>query len=142
MSEQLQKSEVRPANELEVQPKGLKLSEEPNKTVKRKLKRSMSAPQRLAATIDMPERKKPKVKRSALTLEDLPIMRPLNGRRYAKLLKHKNNLVVTIREFVTDESSGELHPTTKGIMLTFKNWQSFKKKMKKVIPVLKQWKSI
>jgi hypothetical protein len=147
MSEQLQKSEVRPANESEFQPmegkpKGLKLSEEPSKTVKRKLfKRSMSAPQGLAATADMSGRKQPKVKRSALTLEDLPIMMHINGQRYAKVMKHQKNLVVNIREYVTDESSGKLHPTKKGIMLPLEDWQSFKKEMKKVTPILQQWKS-
>jgi len=139
-------SEVLPAKVSEVLPvegklKGLKISEEPNKTVKRKLKRSMSAPQGLAATADMSERKKPKVHRSALTLEDLPIMMHIHGQIYAKLMKHQNNLVVNIREYVTDQSSGKLHPTKKGMMLSLEDWQSFKKEMKKVNPVLQQWKA-
>ena len=143
MSEQLQQSEVLPANESAVQPvegklKGLKLTKEQNKTVKRKLKRSRSAPQGLATTADMPERKKPKVQRYALTLEDLPIMLHINGQRYAKVMKHQNNLVVNIREYVTDQFSGKLHPTNKGIMLPLEDWQSFKKEMKKVNTVLKQ----
>jgi hypothetical protein len=56
-------------------------------------------------------------------------------------MKHQNNLVVNIREYVTDQSSGKLHPTKKGMMLSLEDWQSFKKEMKKVNPVLQQWKA-
>ena len=73
-----------------------------------------------------------------ITLEDLPVMIQMNGQKYIKLMKHQNQVVVNLREYITDQSSGKLHPTKKGIILSLKDWQSLKKEMKTVNQLLQQ----
>ena len=51
-----------------------------------------------------------------ITLEDLPVMIQINGQKYVKLMKHHDQVVVNLREYITDLSTGKLHPTRKGIM--------------------------
>ena len=41
-----------------------------------------------------------------------------------------------MREYITDQSSGKLHPTKKGIILSLKVWHSLKKEMKTVNQLL------
>lgn len=72
-------------------------------------------------------------------VEELPIMIHINGCKYVKLMKHQEQLIINIREYITD-NDGKLHPTKKGIMLSVKDWQSFKKEIKKVDQHLKQLK--
>ena len=48
-------------------------------------------------------------------------------------------MMVNLREYIKD-FDGKLHPTKKGIMLSMKDWQCFKKEMKyldKLLKVLK-----
>ena len=73
-----------------------------------------------------------------ITLEDLPVMIQMNGQKYVKLMKHQDQVVVNVREYITDLSSGKLHPTKKGIILSLKDWQSLKKEMKTVNQLLQQ----
>ena len=73
-----------------------------------------------------------------ITLEDVPVMIQMNGQNYIKLMKHQNQVVVNLREYITDQSSGKLHPTKKGIILSLKDWQSLKKEMKTVHQLLQQ----
>ena len=37
-------------------------------------------------------------------------------------MKHQDQVVVNMREYVTDQSSGKLHPTKKGIILSLNDW--------------------
>lgn len=71
--------------------------------------------------------------------EELPIMVHINGPKYAKIMKQQEELMVNIREYITD-CDGKAHPTKKGILFSMKDWQSFKKEMKKVDHHLKQLK--
>ena len=73
-----------------------------------------------------------------ITLEDLPVMIWINGQKYVKLIKHQDRVVGNVREYITDQSSGNLHPTKKGIILSWKDWQSLKKEMKRVNQLLHQ----
>ena len=73
-----------------------------------------------------------------ITLEDLPVMIQMNGQKYIKLMKHQDQVVVNVREYITDLSSGKLYPTKKGIILSLKDWQSLKKEMKTVTQILQQ----
>ena len=73
-----------------------------------------------------------------ITLDDLPVMIQMNGQQYVKLIKHQNLVVVNMREYITDQSPGKLHPTKKGIILSMKEWQSLKKEMKTVNQLLQQ----
>lgn len=63
--------------------------------------------------------------------DELPIMVHINGPKYAKIMKQQEELKVNIREYITD-CDGKVHPTKKGILFSMKDWQSFKKEMKKV----------
>ena len=91
----------------------------------------------------MSEREK-EVKRSRSDKEEpeggeLPIMVHINELKYVKVMKHREQLMVNLREYIKD-CDGKLHPTKKGIMLSMKDWQSFKKEMKyldKLLKVLK-----
>ena len=70
---------------------------------------------------------------------ELPVMVHINELKYVKLMKHREQLMVNLREYIKD-SDGKLHPTKKGIMLSMKDWQCFKKEMKyldKLLKVLK-----
>ena len=100
--------------------KPLRLKRSASETMVSELKRCKSAP--------------PK----PITLEDLPVMIQMNGQKYAKLMKHQDQVVVNVREYITDLSSGKLHPTKKGIILSLKDWQSLKKEMKTVTQLLQQ----
>ena len=74
-----------------------------------------------------------------ITLEDLPVMIQMNLEKYVKLMKYREQLMVNLREHIKD-CDGKLHPTKKGIMLSMKDWQCFKKVMKyldKLLKVLK-----
>ena len=62
----------------------------------------------------------------------------MNGQKYIKLIKHQIQVVVNMREYITDQSSGKLHPTKKGIILSLKDWQSLKKEIKTVNQLLQQ----
>ena len=73
-----------------------------------------------------------------ITLEDLPLMIQMNEQKYIKLMKHQDQVVVNVREYITDLSTGKLHPTKKGIILSLKDWQSLKKEMKTVNQLLQQ----
>ena len=73
-----------------------------------------------------------------ITLEDLPVMIQMNGQKYVKLMKHQDQVVVNVREYITDLSSRKLHPTKKGIILSLKDWNSLKKEMKTVTQLLLQ----
>ena len=79
-----------------------------------------------------------KAKSEPITLENLPVMIQMNGQKYIKLMKHQNQVVVNMREYITDQSSGKLHPTKKGIIFSLKDWQSLKKEMKTVNQLLRQ----
>ena len=76
-------------------------------------------------------------KSEPITLENLPVMIQMNGQKYIKLMKLQNQVVVNMREYITDQSSGKLHPTKKGIILSLKDWQSLKKEMKYLDKLLK-----
>ena len=52
-----------------------------------------------------------------IILEDLPVMMQMNGQKYVKLMKHQGQVVVNVREYITDLYTGKLHPTKKGIIL-------------------------
>ena len=70
---------------------------------------------------------------------ELPMMVHINELKYVKLMKHREQLMVNLREYIKD-CDGKLHPTKKGIMLSMKDWQCFKKEMKyldKLLKVLK-----
>ena len=71
-------------------------------------------------------------------LEDLPLMIWINGQKYVKLIKHQDRVVGNVREYITDQSSGNLHLTKKGIILSWKDWQSLKKEMKRMNQLLHQ----
>ena len=58
-------------------------------------------------------------------------------KKYVKLMKHQDQVVVNLREYITDLSTGKLHPTKKGIILSLKDWQSLKE-MKTVTQLLQQ----
>ena len=73
-----------------------------------------------------------------ITLEDLPVMIQMNRQKYVNLMKHQDQVAVNVREYITDLSSGKLHPTKKGIILALKDWQSLKKEMKTVTQLLQQ----
>ena len=73
-----------------------------------------------------------------ITLEDLPVMIWINGQKYVKLINHQDRVVGNVREYITDQSSGNLHLTKKGIILSWKDWQSLKKEMKRVNQLLHQ----
>ena len=73
-----------------------------------------------------------------ITLQNLPVMIQINGQKYVKLMKHQDQVVVNLREYITDLSTGKLHPTKKGIILSLKDWQSLKKEMKTVNQLLQQ----
>ena len=62
----------------------------------------------------------------------------MNGQKYVKLMKHQDQVVVNMREYITDQSSGKLHPAKMEIILTLKDWQSLKKEMKTVNQLLQQ----
>ena len=62
----------------------------------------------------------------------------MNGQKHVKLMKHQYQVVVNMREYITDQSSGKLHPTKNGIILSLKDWQSFKKEMKSVNQLFQQ----
>ena len=51
-------------------------------------------------------------------------------------MKHQDQVVVNVREYITDLYTGKLHPTKKGIILSLKD-QSLKKEMKTVNQLLK-----
>ena len=68
----------------------------------------------------------------------LPVMIQINGQKYVKLMKLQDQVVVNLREYITDLSTGKLHPTKKGIILSLKDWQSLKKEMKTVNQLLQQ----
>ena len=51
-------------------------------------------------------------------------------------MKHRQQLMVNLREYIKD-CDGKLHPTKKGIMLSMKDWQCFKKEMKYLDKLLK-----
>ena len=57
-----------------------------------------------------------------ITLEDLTTMIQMNGQKYVKLMKLQDQVVVNMREYITDKSSGKLHPTKKGIILSLNDW--------------------
>ena len=78
------------------------------------------------------------LKSKPINLENLPVMIQMNGQKYIKLMKHQNQVVVNMREYITDQSSGKLHPTKKGIILSLKDWQSLKKEMKTVNKLFRQ----
>ena len=40
-----------------------------------------------------------------ITLEDLPVMIQMNGQKYGKLMKHQDQVVVNVREYITDRST-------------------------------------
>ena len=67
----------------------------------------------------------------------LPVMIQMNGQKYVKLMKHQDQVVVNLREYIKD-CDGKLHPTKKGIILSLKDWQSLKKEMKTVNQLLQQ----
>ena len=73
-----------------------------------------------------------------ITIEDLPVMIQMKGQKYIKLMKHQNQVVVNMREYITVQSSGKLLPTKKGIILSLKDWQLLKKEMKTVNQLLQQ----
>ena len=54
----------------------------------------------------------------------------MNGQIYVKLMKHQDQVVVNVCEYITDLSTGKLHPTKKGIILSLKDWQSLNNEMK------------
>ena len=96
---------------------------------------------------DEPKRKmwRKEVKRSRSDKEEsseggeLPMMIHINELKYVKLMKHREQLMVNLREYIKD-CDGKLHPTKKGIILSLKDWQSLKKEMKyldKLLKVLK-----
>lgn len=72
-------------------------------------------------------------------VEELPIMVHINGTKYAKIMKQQEELMVNIREYITD-CDGKLHPTKKGFLLSMKDWQSFKNGVQNVDQHLKQLK--
>ena len=72
-----------------------------------------------------------------IILEDLPVMIQMNGQKYVKLINHQDRVVGNVREYITDQSSGNLHLTKKGIILSWKDWQSLKE-MKRVNQLLHQ----
>ena len=101
----------------------------------------------LIAYLPEPKRKmwRKEVKRSRSDKEEsseggeLPMMVHINELKYVKLMKHREQLMVNLREYIKD-CDGKLHPTKKGIMLSMKDWQSLKKEMKyldKLLKVLK-----
>ena len=53
-------------------------------------------------------------------------------------MKHQDQVDVNMREYIIDQSSGKLHPTKKGIILSLKDWQSLKKEMKTVNQLLQK----
>ena len=73
-----------------------------------------------------------------ISLEDLPLMIWINGQKYVKLINHHDRVVGNVREYITDQSSGNLHPTKKGIILSWKDWQSLKNAMKRMNQLLHQ----
>ena len=54
-----------------------------------------------------------------------------------EMQSENDQVVVNVREYITDISSGKLHPTKKGIILSLKDWQSLKE-MKTVTQLLQQ----
>ena len=73
----------------------------------------------------------------SITLEDLPVRIQMNEQKYVKFIKYIKKVVVNMREHITDQSYGKLHPTKKGIILSLKDWQSLKE-MKTVNQLLRQ----
>ena len=61
----------------------------------------------------------------------------IQGQKYMKVMQRQQQPMVNIREYITDVD-GNLHPTKKGILLSEKDWKSFKKQTKSVDKLLKQ----
>ena len=61
----------------------------------------------------------------------------IQGQKYMKVMQRQQQPMVNIREYITDVD-GKLHPTKKGILLSEKDWKSFKKQTKSVDKLLKQ----
>ena len=124
----------KPETQLEMQPKPPALK--PKRFALKPRKRSALKPiqQKLSVSYMKPLRQKrsasetmvSELKRckseppKPITLEDLPVMIQMNGQKYVKLMKHQDQVVVNVREYITDLSSGKLHPTKKGIILSLK----------------------
>ena len=72
-----------------------------------------------------------------ITLDDLPLMIQMNGQKFVNLMKHQDQVVVNVRESITDLSTGKLQPTKKRIILSLKDWQS-SMEMKTVNQLLQQ----
>ena len=51
------------------------------------------------------------------------VMIQVNGQKCIKLMKHQNQVVGNMRDYITDQSSGKLHHTKKGIILSLEDWQ-------------------
>ena len=66
------------------------------------------------------------------------MMIQMNGQQYVKLMKNEDQVIVNMRAYITDQSSGKLYPTKKGIILSLKDWQSLKMEMKTVNQLLQQ----
>ena len=73
----------------------------------------------------------------SIILEDLHVMIQMNGQKYVKLMKHQDQVVVNMREYITYQSFGKLHTTKKGNILSLKDWQSLKE-IKTVNELLQQ----
>ena len=139
--------EVKPEEmQLELQPEmQLPVSDvKPKRFALKPIKRSALKPSKLFALKPIRQKRSAsetvqlKAKSEPITLENLPVMIQMNGQKYIKLMKHQNQVVVNMREYITDQSSGKLHPTKKGIILSLKDWQSLKKEMKTVNKLLQQ----
>ena len=132
--------------QLELQPEmQLPVSDvKPKRFALKPIKRSALKPSKLFALKPIRQKRSAseivqlKAKSEPITLENLPVLIQMNGQKYIKLMKHQNQVVVNMREYITDQSSGKLHPTKKGIILSLKDWQSLKKEMKTVNKLLRQ----
>jgi hypothetical protein len=70
-------------------------------------------------------------------LTELPMMININEHKYIKLMKHRDNVIMNIREYIPS-GNGRLYPTKKGILLSIQDWQGLKKGVKNVDKFLKQ----